>query len=69
MRVKVFRWVDPVFLMYEAPATLTVCETAGWIVEEDEETIVIASERLTEPDGSIKYRQFTRVARSILRKA
>ncbi len=69
MRMKILRWTDPVFLMGAAADALTVVETAGWIMDDDSdaESIVIASERLTQAGGFVSYRQFTRVPRSIVK--
>lgn len=66
-RMKIYRWADPAYKFSEAPEALWLCETSGWLVEEDDETIVVASERLTAPDGEVIHRQFTRIPRVLLK--
>jgi len=58
---KSWKWLDASFNFDEMPEPFVV-ETAGWIVEEDEDFIVIASERTSEKT----YRQLTRIPKVLL---
>lgn len=63
--VIVVSWRDPVFSLDEIPQQLSRMFTTGWIVEEDDESIVVASEY----DSTSKdYRQLTRIPRVLIKE-
>ena len=59
--MRVFTWIDAAFDLTDIP-DLQLMETAGWLVEEHEDYIVVASERVEGGD----FRQFTTIPRESL---
>lgn len=58
----IFRWIDATMALDE-PCHPVVLETLGWLVEDNEDHIVIASEWCPEEDT---YRHYTAIPKSLL---
>ena len=60
--MKIFRWTDTTYSLMDNELKPLKSEIAGWLVEEHDDYILVASERMEE----LGYRQFTAIPRFAL---